>query len=153
MKQRNPLAVFFLGLITLGLYSWYWAVKTKGEMNSLGENIPTAWIWLIPYVGGIWWYWKYAKAVENITQNKLSTPVAFIVLIFLFSIGQAIVQNAFNVVQPVAALNPEPGQPMNPYNANPPTYVSPTPTPTSPDQVIIQPPVNNNPPNPPIVVG
>lgn len=47
MKQRSPIAVLLLPFVTLGIYSWYWAVKTKGEMNSLGESVPTAWIWLI----------------------------------------------------------------------------------------------------------
>lgn len=110
MKQRDPIAVFGLGLITLGIYSWYWAVKTKGEMNKLGEHIPTAWIWLIPIVGGIWWYWQYAQGVEHVTKEKMSGVLAFVVMWLLGMIGQAIIQDAFNKIEtaPVAAGQPEP---------------------------------------------
>jgi hypothetical protein len=96
MKKRSPVAVFLLGLITIGFYSWYWAVKTKGEMNKLGEKIPTAWIWLIPFVGGVWWYWKYSEGVEHVTHEKPSGVLAFILLFLLGNIGQAIIQDFFN---------------------------------------------------------
>ena len=47
MKRRSPIAVLLLGVFTAGIYMLFWLVKTKGEMNSKGEKIPTAWIWLI----------------------------------------------------------------------------------------------------------
>lgn len=96
MKERNPLAVFLLPFVTFGIYSWYWAVKTKGEMNALGENIPTAWIWLIPFVGSLWWFWKYSEGVEHVSKGKLSGVLAFILLILLGNIGETIVQDTFN---------------------------------------------------------
>lgn len=98
MKQRNPIAVFLLPFITLGIYSWYWAVKTKGEMNSMGEKIPTAWIWLIPIIGFVWWNWEYSKGVEHVTNEKISSILAFVVMWLLGSIGQAIIQDSFNKV-------------------------------------------------------
>jgi len=142
MKHRSPIAVFFLGLITLGLYSWYWAVKTKGEMNKLGQHIPTAWIWLIPFVGGIWWYWKYSEGVENVTNRDLNKVLAFVVLFVLGSIGQAIVQDSFNKVGATAAANPG----LAPIASPPTTYADPNPPePINP----VQP--NSQPPNPPLV--
>ena len=114
MKNRNPFLVFLLGLITCGLYSWYWAVKTKGEMNKLGEKIPTAWIWLIPIVGPIWWYWKYSEGVEHVTKEKLSGVLAFVVLFLLGEIGQAIVQNSFNGIQALAPSPIATSAPMQP---------------------------------------
>jgi len=108
MKKRNPISVFLLGFVTLGIYSWYWAVKTKGEMNKLGEAIPTAWIWIIPFVGSIWWYWKYSQGVEHITGEKLSWVMALVVLFLLGNIGQAIVQDFFNKTEPSVAVNPSP---------------------------------------------
>jgi hypothetical protein len=97
MKQRSPIAVFLLGLITFGLYSWYWLVKTKGEMNKLGETIPTAWVWLIPFVS-IWWMWKYSEGVEHVTGEKLGGVLTFVILYLLGIIGHAIVQNSFNQI-------------------------------------------------------
>lgn len=41
MKSRNPLSVLFLPLVTIGIYSIVWYVKTKNEMNIRGANIPT----------------------------------------------------------------------------------------------------------------
>lgn len=106
MKQRSPTTVFLLGLVTGGIYSWYWAVKTKGEMNNLGEKIPTAWVWLIPVVGTIWWYWKYAEGVEHVTNEKTSGVLAFVLLFLLGFIGQAIIQDSFNKIVAVAPTAP-----------------------------------------------
>jgi hypothetical protein len=103
MKQRSPIAVFLLPIVTFGIYSWYWLVKTKGEMNSRGEQIPTAWIWLIPFVGTIWWLWKYAEGVEHVSGEKLSGVLAFILVFLLGNIGEAIIQDTFNKVGEVAA--------------------------------------------------
>ncbi len=96
MKNRNPILVFVYGLITFGIYSLVWAVKTKGEMNQLGEKIPTAWIILIPLVGPIWFYWAYSQGVGHITQEKMSAILAFILLFLLGAIGEAIIQDSFN---------------------------------------------------------
>ena len=120
MKQRSPIAVLLLPFVTLGIYSWYWAVKTKGEMNNQGESIPTAWIWLIPFVGMIWWCWEYSKAVENVTHEKLSGVLAFILVWLLGFIGQAIIQDYFNKIVEVPSSNAAPvyapEQPTTPIN-------------------------------------
>ncbi len=100
MKQRSPVAVLLLPFITFGIYSWYWLVKTKGEMNAQGEHVMTAWIWLIPIVGTLWWLWQYSQAVEHVTKEKMNGVLAFILLWLLGFIGQAIIQDSFNKVAP-----------------------------------------------------
>lgn len=96
MKQRNPIAVALLPFVTFGIYSIYWAVKTKGEMNNLGApRIPTAWLLIVPIVN-YWWYWKYSEGVKHVTKGKMDSIIAFILLVLLGFIGQAIVQNTFN---------------------------------------------------------
>lgn len=114
MQNRSPIAVFLLSMVTGGLYSWYWLVRTKTEMNNLGEKIPTAWIWLIPCVGTIWWMWKYSEGVEHVTNNKISGVLAFVLLFLLGTIGEAILQNYFNEDVAVASA-----QPMQPTYAAP----------------------------------
>jgi len=109
MQNRSPIEVFLLSMVTGGIYSWYWLVKTKTEMNNMGEKIPTAWIWLIPCVGTIWWMWKYSEGVEHVTHNKVSGVLAFILLFCLGTIGEAILQNYFN--EDVAAVSAQPMQP------------------------------------------
>ena len=144
MKQRSPIAVFLLGLITGGLYSWYWIVKTKGEMNKLGEKIPTAWVWLIPFVS-IWWLWKYSEGVEHVTGEKLSAVLTFVLLFLLGIIGHAIVQDSFNKIiavaptmsvpfdQPIVASQPIVSQPVV-ENTEEPTMMPPT-TPDGPSSL------------------
>ena len=97
MKSRNPLAVLILSFVTFGIYGIYWQVKTKGEMNRLGAEIPTAWLIIIPFVN-IYWLWKYSEGVEKITEGKTTAPVAFMLEMLLAIIGMAILQIEFNKV-------------------------------------------------------
>lgn len=106
MQNRSPVTVFLLGLVTFGLYTWYWLVKTKGELNKLGATIPTAWIWLIPFVGTIWWYWKYSEGVEHVTGGKMSGVLSFILLMLISGVAPAIRQDAFNKVTETPASAP-----------------------------------------------
>lgn len=99
MKKREPIAVILLSIVTCGIYGWYWLVKTKGELNQANHDaprIPTAFVWLIPLVGTIWWQWKYAEGVEKYTHGKCSQVIAFILLFLLSMIGAAIIQDYLN---------------------------------------------------------
>lgn len=141
MKKRSPIFVFLVGFFTIFIYSWYWLVKTKGEMNKLGQKVPTAWIWLIPIIGTIWWMWKYSEAVEGVTNKELNKVLAFVVMYLLGPIGHAIVQDYFNKIQPTVAgapspvLNSVPQPPVNPPSAPtstvPQNEQTPTPPPTN----------------------
>jgi hypothetical protein len=137
MKKRNVFLVFVLSFITFGIYYLVWAVKTKNEMNRLGEKIPTAWILIIPIIGSIWWLWLYSKGVEHVTHGKVNGIVAFLLLYLLGAIGAAIMQDAYNSVtvggmgSPDAALPTPPSfNPAAPQSPQVPTAFTPTPTPT-----------------------
>jgi hypothetical protein len=95
MKNRSPLLVFLFSFLTLGIYSIYWLVVTKDELNKSGATIPTAWLIIIPFVS-IWWLWKYSEGVEHVTNNKMSGVLAFVLMWLLGAIGYAIVQDSFN---------------------------------------------------------
>jgi len=97
MQQRSPFLVFFLPLITFGIYGIVWYVKTKNEMNARGAQIPTAWLLIIPFAN-IYWIYKYSQGVEAATNKDMSTAVAFILLLLLNVIGMAIIQAKFNSV-------------------------------------------------------
>ncbi|MDQ3065083.1 MAG: DUF4234 domain-containing protein [bacterium] len=97
MKNRSVAAVLLLPFVTIGIYSIYWSVSTKGEMNKLGANIPTAWLLIVPFVN-IWWMWKYSEGVEKVTGEKMTAVLAFILQFLLGFIGQAIVQDSFNKI-------------------------------------------------------
>jgi len=97
MKKRGPVKVVLLAIITLGIYSLVWYVRSKGEMNTQGAEIPTAWLIIIPFVN-YWWLWEFGKGVETVTKRGMSGVVAFLLLIFLGVIGMAIVQSELNKV-------------------------------------------------------
>lgn len=51
MKQRNPVVVFILSLITFGIYDIYWLVTTKKELNQrTSVHTPTIWLLFSPIV-------------------------------------------------------------------------------------------------------
>ncbi|MHA1124790.1 MAG: hypothetical protein ACTSQX_04080 [Candidatus Heimdallarchaeota archaeon] len=61
VKERSPIMVIFWGFCTIGISWIFWFISTKNEMNAKGADIPTAWIWCIPYVGTIYWFFKYSE--------------------------------------------------------------------------------------------
>ena len=121
MNQRSPIAVFFLSLITFGIYAIVWSVKTKNEMNNLGSKIPTAWLLIVPFVN-IWWMWKYSEGVEEVTKGNMTAVISFVLLFLLGIIGMAIIQNEFNSTAGSVA---KPSAPTDSGNA--PTAAAPPP--------------------------
>ncbi len=104
MTKRSPISVFFLSIITFGIYLIVWRVKTKDEMCRLGADIPSAWLMIIPIVN-IYWLWQYAGGVEKVTKNAMSQAVAFILLFLIGIIGDAIIQDSFNKVDLASTTN------------------------------------------------
>jgi hypothetical protein len=98
MTKRSVLAVVVLSLITFGIYHIYWMVKSKIEMTTMGADIPTSWLIIIPIVH-YYWLWKWSVGVEHVSRGKMSGPIAFLLMFVLgFVIGPAIVQLTFNEV-------------------------------------------------------
>lgn len=95
MKQRSVVQVLLLTIVTFGIYGIVWQVKTKEEMVNLGADIPTAWLLIIP-IANIYWLWKYSVGVEKVTNEKMSSIVALLLLWFLGVIGMMIIQSEFN---------------------------------------------------------
>jgi len=89
--------VFFLSLITFGIYSLVWYVKTKNEMNTKGAKIPTAWLLIIPLINYLW-LWKFCEGVELVTNKEMGAGVAFLLVFVLGVIGMAIIQDKLNKV-------------------------------------------------------
>ncbi len=98
MKHRSPAAVLLLPIITFGIYSLVWIVKTKGEINALvSTKVPTAWLLIVPIANFVF-LWKYAGGAAEVTKNALSQGLAFVLLLILGPIGQAVVQSYYNKV-------------------------------------------------------
>ncbi|MGB2983061.1 MAG: DUF4234 domain-containing protein [Candidatus Bipolaricaulia bacterium] len=95
MTRRSPAAVFLLPFVTFGIYSLYWLVRTKTEMNSAGAQIPSAILIIIP-IANWYWLWKFCVGVEHVTNRGMSAPAAFLLQFFLGIIGEAIIQSELN---------------------------------------------------------
>jgi hypothetical protein len=90
--------VFFLPFVTFGIYSLYWLVRTKTELNDAGARIPTAFLLIIP-LANLYWLWKFGEGVDYVTDRRMSTGVVFLLILFLDIIGSAIVQSQLNAVE------------------------------------------------------
>ncbi|WP_416348862.1 DUF4234 domain-containing protein [Microbacterium sp. STN6] len=93
MKRRSAAAVFFLPIITLGIYWLVWLAKTRGELKGQGAAVPTTWLYIVPIVS-FWWLWKFSAGVTRVTGG--STGASFVLLLLLGSLGGAIVQSGMN---------------------------------------------------------
>lgn len=99
MPERSVAFVIVVSLITCGIYSLIWFVKTKREMVDMGADIPTAWLIIVPFAN-IYWMWKWSGGVDLVTEQlprgRMTQPIAFLLILVLDIIGIAIIQDAFN---------------------------------------------------------
>ncbi len=95
MTKRSVAAVIILSIITLGIYTLVWTVKTKGEMVRSGADIPTSWLLIVP-IASIYYFWKWCGGVEHVTGGKMSQVIAFILVLLLGVIGMAVIQAELN---------------------------------------------------------
>ncbi|MBR3328968.1 DUF4234 domain-containing protein [Candidatus Saccharibacteria bacterium] len=97
IQKRNIVAVYLLSIITFGIYSIYWEVKTKEEINSLGADIPTAWLLIVP-IANIYWIYKYAEGYSEKVKKDNNGVLWFIVFWLVSIIMPAIVQSDLNKI-------------------------------------------------------
>lgn len=95
MQPRSPVTVILLTLVTLGIYALVWHVKTKNEMNRVYvAEIPTAWLLLVPFVGGIYWMWKWSEGAEKATG--VSSISVFLLMMCIPIVGIPVMVGKFN---------------------------------------------------------
>lgn len=94
-KHRNIFLVYLFSIITFGIYGIYWLVSTKNEINSLGAQIPTAWLLIIPAVN-IYWIYKYCEGFAQNVKGDDNTILWFILYLFVGIIMPGIVQSELN---------------------------------------------------------
>ncbi|MBQ6486921.1 DUF4234 domain-containing protein [Candidatus Saccharibacteria bacterium] len=97
IEKRNIVVVYLLTIITLGIYGIYWSVRTKEEINSLGGDIPTAWLIIVP-IAGIYWLYKYADSFSSKVKKDNNGVLWFILFWFVAIIMPAIVQSELNKI-------------------------------------------------------
>ena len=87
--------VYFLMFISFGFYGIYWSISTKEDMNSLGGEIPTAWLLLIPGAN-FYWFYKYSEAYACNVRKSNDPMVWFIINLFAGFVTPAFVQSSLN---------------------------------------------------------
>lgn len=95
MEKRSLLSMFFLGLVTLGIYLIYWFFATRREMVAKGAKIPSAWLVIIPFAN-FYFLYKYSEAFTRYVSKANSPLTYFLLLVFLPGISQFILQHIIN---------------------------------------------------------
>lgn len=106
MKNRSSIVYFVLSIFTFGIFYVYWLISTANEMKAKNADIPTNWFAIIPFVS-IYWLFKYAKGVDQVTNHNMEAGLTFLLLFFFGPIWQIFVQNKFNQISsaPITNLN------------------------------------------------
>jgi len=122
VKERNVFLVVLFSIITFGIYGIYWLVSTSNELKESGADMPNPWILLailIPIVNIVvilYYYWKYSKAMEQVTNGKVNGILMFVLwLVFgLISViwAQLELNKLAKGVQTVETT--EPAEPVQP---------------------------------------
>ena len=103
MKTRSPIIVVLLTLVTFGIYGLIWHVQTKEEMNrTYDAGIPTAWLLLVPFVGALYWTWKWCAGAEKATGMAAAT--VFLLMILIPIVGMPVMVSKFNGARPAGGM-------------------------------------------------
>jgi hypothetical protein len=96
IKQKNVFLVYLFMVITFGIYSLVWYVKSKRDMNALGAQIPTSWLMVIPVVG-IFWFYKYCEGYgDHVKKNGSGLTLFAITFLLGGLVTPFIVQSELN---------------------------------------------------------
>lgn len=94
VQERSLLSIAILNLITFGIYSIYWAVKTKNELNQLGASLPTGWLVVIPLANFYFWF-RYSEAYVNIIKHGHGDELIYFAFSLLFVVPPFAMFSAF----------------------------------------------------------
>jgi hypothetical protein len=83
--------------VTFGIYALVWMVKTKREINSLGAEIPTSWLIIIP-IANIFWMYKYCEGFSTYVKKDNNAVMWFIIYLLIGIIMPALVQSELNKI-------------------------------------------------------
>lgn len=95
IKKRSPVAIIILSIITFGIYSLYWLVKTKNEFNSLGASIPSAILIIIP-IANIYFMYKYAEGFSNYVKKDNNAILWFLLYLVISPVAMILFQIELN---------------------------------------------------------
>ncbi len=97
LKHRSLIGITLLTALTLGLYQIYWYFITKTEMNVINgrsAKVPF-FLWFFVPVINIWWFWRFAKAIEKITKGSVNRWSAFLAPLLLAFLATTLLAYVF----------------------------------------------------------
>lgn len=96
LTKRSIWIMALLTLVTGGLYLAYWFVVTKWELSAMGAQLPTAFLFFIPFVN-IYFIYKFSQAfAQKVLKNESEALTYFLLLFLLMPIGGLIAQSKIN---------------------------------------------------------
>lgn len=95
IKKRDPIFVILATILTCGLYHIYWLVVTKDEINSLGAQIPTGWLIIIP-IANLYFTYKYAEGFSAYVKKDNNPLIWFLVYFFVAPLAIILFQVELN---------------------------------------------------------
>ena len=95
IKHRNVIVVYLLMFITFGIYGMYWTVSTKRDINSLGADIPTAWLIIVP-IANIYFMYKYYEGFAKFVKKDNNVVLWVLLGFFAGIIMPAVIQSELN---------------------------------------------------------
>ncbi len=89
LKHRSLFLITLLTIITFGIYQIYWYFITKTEMNVLNgkEYKVPFFLWFFIPIINIWWFWRFAKAIEKSTKGIVGRWTAFFAPLLLSALA------------------------------------------------------------------
>jgi len=95
IKKRSPVAVIIFSIITFGIYWFYWTVKTKEELKSLGAEIPTAWLIIVP-IANLYFFYKYTEGFSSYVKKDKNAIMWFLLWFFVAPLAMILIQIELN---------------------------------------------------------
>lgn len=106
IKHKSIFVTYLLMFATFGIYGLVWTVKSKRDMNSLGAEIPTSWLLLIPIVG-VFWMYKYSEGFATHIEKDDATVKWFALHLFVGFLTPFFVQSKLNEISLLKNQNAE----------------------------------------------
>lgn len=87
LKKRNPLLLIIFSIITFGIYSVYWLVKTSNELRKNSVRGPNSWLLLffllpISIFGGLLYYLSFLGTFSDDLVFGILLSCSIIYLVF-----------------------------------------------------------------------
>ncbi|MFA5077158.1 MAG: DUF4234 domain-containing protein [Candidatus Micrarchaeia archaeon] len=99
VKNRNPIFVIAVSIVTLGIYALYWFYMTRKELYELlkkdGNALIDLVLMFIPIIN-FYAIWKYCDDVSALSKGAQSNILLFVLALVFFPATQYLAQNEIN---------------------------------------------------------